>query len=97
MKSQKSFQDKLLSLKFLSLVADTEWPCQTEILSVKKYICIMTYQGITYRIPSKTIGNTVLGMVGIYMTYYHIFTIKYILFTYVIQATISFTYQDCIY
>ena len=27
---------------------------------------------------------------------YHIFTIKYILFTYVIQATISFTYQHCI-
>ena len=95
MKAQKSFQVKLLSLNFLSLVADTEWPCQTEILSVKKYIIIMTYQGITYRIPSQTIGNTVLGMVGIYMTY-HIFTIKYILFTHVIQATISFTYQDCI-
>ena len=29
-------------------------------------------------------------------TTYHIFTIKYILLTYVIQATISFTYQDCI-
>ena len=27
---------------------------------------------------------------------YYIFTIKYLLFTYVIQATISFTYQGCI-
>ena len=34
--------------------------------------------------------------ISFFIVFYHIFTIKYILFTYVIQATISFTYQDCI-
>ena len=51
---------------------------------------------LSYNTTTEIGATDTTGLRTEYMLLYHIFTIKYILFTYVIQATISFTYQDCI-